>query len=513
MTKDHLRTTTRLLAAGALGAGSLVASVAFGGVVGASLPAGTGFSATGASQTYVVPANVCHVTLDVEAAAGGQGGTQHRNTYGPSGGAAGSGGTGQGEATVFPGEILTVIVGSPGTAGTSNASGKSAGGFGGGGSSGEPLGVGSGGGGGGATAIMHGAVTLLEAGGGGGGGGSTIAANGGNGGNAGQSGTAGGTDYWTGAGGGAGATTTAGGAGGGAGSGNSGDAGAGYDGTAAQGGAGAGAGAPEPWNPVYAGGGGGGGYFGGGGGGNGSQNNGYGGGAAGGGGSGWADSSITGVTTWAGHTGTGSGSALITPDGGSCAAPNAPTSVSATGTGTSATVSFTEPTYNGTDILGYTVVAHDVTRPGDASNGTFVTGSASPITVSGLNPGDTYTYEVDAWNLAGTSPFSTASAGAQQGITMGLPTASSTTSSSITATWTPVTSLGVATYTVSAVNQVTSATTTCTSKGSSCTLKHLTAGTSYEITVVAAIKFKVAGQPQWTIYSPTQDPGVVASTT
>jgi hypothetical protein len=76
------------------------------------------------------------------------------------------------------------------------------------------------------------------------------------------------------------------------------------------------------------------------------------------------------------------------------AAPGAPTAVSATATGqTTATVSFTAPAdTGGTAISNYTVTS----SPG----GVTASGSSSPITVTGLNSGTTYTFTVVANNGA-----------------------------------------------------------------------------------------------------------------
>jgi len=78
-------------------------------------------------------------------------------------------------------------------------------------------------------------------------------------------------------------------------------------------------------------------------------------------------------------------------------APNAPTSVAATGGDTSASVSFTAPSnVGGSPIPGYTV--------GINLGGIGATGSASPITVSGLTNDTAYTFNVWALNTYGPSP-------------------------------------------------------------------------------------------------------------
>jgi uncharacterized repeat protein (TIGR02543 family) len=84
--------------------------------------------------------------------------------------------------------------------------------------------------------------------------------------------------------------------------------------------------------------------------------------------------------------------------------PNPPTGVVAAAGDASASVSFTAPVNNG----GSTVTSYTVT----ASNGTTVTGSASPITVTGLTNDVAYTFTVKATNANGPSLASAASASA-----------------------------------------------------------------------------------------------------
>jgi hypothetical protein len=157
------------------------------------------FSSTGATQTYVVPADgsVCRVTLDAAGANGGAGdfvGTAGANGGGGGVRAASVGGTGGTSAATFPvvpGQVITVDVGG---AGGSGADQSQAGGFGGGGDGGNGATPGPaddlrGGGGGGATTFRIDGVPMLIAGGGGGGG--AYNADGGNGGSAGGAGAPG----------------------------------------------------------------------------------------------------------------------------------------------------------------------------------------------------------------------------------------------------------------------------------------------------------------------------------
>jgi len=83
------------------------------------------------------------------------------------------------------------------------------------------------------------------------------------------------------------------------------------------------------------------------------------------------------------------------------AVPDAPTSVSAVAGNRKATVSFTAPSSNGSTITSYTVTA----SPGGATG----SGSSSPITVSGLTNGTSYTFTVTATNGVGTGPASASS--------------------------------------------------------------------------------------------------------
>jgi hypothetical protein len=83
-------------------------------------------------------------------------------------------------------------------------------------------------------------------------------------------------------------------------------------------------------------------------------------------------------------------------------APGSPTSVVATAGNSSASVAFVAPTNNGgSAITGYTVTSN----PGNIS----VSGTTSPINVTGLTNGTSYTFTVVATNVMGNSAASTAS--------------------------------------------------------------------------------------------------------
>lgn len=82
--------------------------------------------------------------------------------------------------------------------------------------------------------------------------------------------------------------------------------------------------------------------------------------------------------------------------------PGAPTSVSATAGNVQATVTFTAPVdTGGSEITSYTVTSN----PGSIT----ASGSSSPITVTGLTNGTSYTFTVTATNAQGTGIASSAS--------------------------------------------------------------------------------------------------------
>ena len=108
------------------------------------------FDATGADQTYTVPAGISKIRVKMWGAGGGRGGG---NSYG------GGGGYVEGDLNVTPGEILTLIVGNGGPRGSTTMT------YGGGG---YPCG--GNGAGGGRSGIRRGSSELVTVGAGGGGG-------------------------------------------------------------------------------------------------------------------------------------------------------------------------------------------------------------------------------------------------------------------------------------------------------------------------------------------------------
>lgn len=88
--------------------------------------------------------------------------------------------------------------------------------------------------------------------------------------------------------------------------------------------------------------------------------------------------------------------------------PSEPTDAVATPSEAGASVSFTAPAFDGgSAITGYEVTATDVTH--SESGGETGSGTSSPVTVSGLTPGDEYTFTVTASNTNGPGPASAAS--------------------------------------------------------------------------------------------------------
>ena len=172
----------------------------------------------------------------------------------------------------------------------------------------------------------------------------------------------------------------------------------------------------------------------------------------------------------------------------------APTGVSATPGVNSAVVSFTAPTNNGgSAITSYTVTATDHTTAGNG--GQSAHGAASPITVSGLTGGDSYTFTVVATNGFGTSVASAASTAVAPDSVPGAPTIGTATPGNATATvnWTAPASSGGTPVTGYVITPSTGSPVT-VGNVTTATITGLTNGTSYTFTV-AAINAVGTGSP------------------
>jgi Tol biopolymer transport system component len=150
-------------------------------------------------------------------------------------------------------------------------------------------------------------------------------------------------------------------------------------------------------------------------------------------------------------TGTNAGgSAVATSTAGGIIAlpPGAPTGVTAVAANGQATVSFAAPSNGGSPITGYLVT----TSPG----GIVQAGAASPIVVTGLTNGVTYTFTVVATNAIGSGPASAPSNAVTPAGTGGGGGGGGGGSSSFSLTLSPATqtvaSGGTATWTVSVTN-------------------------------------------------------------
>ena len=175
-------------------------------------------------------------------------------------------------------------------------------------------------------------------------------------------------------------------------------------------------------------------------------------------------------------------------------APGAPSGVSAVGGDASAVVSFSPPADDGgSPISSYTVTAVDSTSPGNGGQTASDTGS--PITVSGLTNGDSYTFTVTATNGVGTGPSSSPSNSVTPvaaATKPGAPTGVSATAGDASArvSFSPPSSDGgsaISSYTVTAVDSTTPANggQTASDTGSPITVSGLTNGDSYTFTVTA----------------------------
>lgn len=167
--------------------------------------------------------------------------------------------------------------------------------------------------------------------------------------------------------------------------------------------------------------------------------------------------------------------------------PSAPTNVSATAGDGSATISFAPPqSLGGSPITSYTVTA-----VGNSS--LTASGATSPIVVSGLTDGDSYTFTVTATNAVGTGPPSSASNQVTPlSVLPGEPTdvSASAGNASATVTFTPPTYQGasaITSYTVTPVDSTDSSHSgpAVSVSGSPANVTGLTNGDSYTFTVAA----------------------------
>ncbi len=160
-----------------------------------------------------------------------------------------------------------------------------------------------------------------------------------------------------------------------------------------------------------------------------------------------------------------------------------------------AQVSFTAPTATGgSPVTGYTVTAHDDTNASDASNGRTVSGATSPLTVTGLTNGDSYTFTVAATNTAGTGPPSQPSTPVTPATVPSAPTGVSviTAADRGVVSFSPPSSTGgspITGYSATAHDQADASDPsdgrTAGAAGSPITVSGLTAGHNYTFTVVA----------------------------
>ncbi|HEY5051603.1 MAG TPA: fibronectin type III domain-containing protein [Acidothermaceae bacterium] len=162
--------------------------------------------------------------------------------------------------------------------------------------------------------------------------------------------------------------------------------------------------------------------------------------------------------------------------------PDAPTGVSAVPGDTQATVSWTAPASNGSPITNYTVLS----SPG----GFMATGATSPLTVTGLTDGTSYTFTVTATNGVGTGAASLPSSSV-------IPTAAATAPGAPTGvTATPGNTQATVTWTApsNGGSAITGYTVTSSPGGftansagpTSALVSGLTNGTTYTFTVTAA---------------------------
>lgn len=205
------------------------------------------------------------------------------------------------------------------------------------------------------------------------------------------------------------------------------------------------------------------------------------------------------ATNSVGTGGAGTAAATVTP----FTVPGAPTGVTGTRGDTTVAVSWTAPaSTGGSPVTGYTVSYTDTTTSA-GSGTTGLLGTGTTTTVTGLTDGDAYTFTVTAANAAGTGPASTASAPVTPATGPGIPSAVVATPHDTTVglSWTAPTTNGgapITGYLITATDTSTTpspvTTSTTTGNGTTGTVTGLTNGDSYTFTV-AAINSVTTGAP------------------
>jgi alpha-tubulin suppressor-like RCC1 family protein len=170
--------------------------------------------------------------------------------------------------------------------------------------------------------------------------------------------------------------------------------------------------------------------------------------------------------------------------------PSAPSIGSAAAGNASATVTFNPPAdNNGAVVNFYVVTATDLTN--SANGGETARGAGSPLTVTGLTAGDSYTFAVTATNGAGTGPASGASNAVTPAAVPAAPTIGTATAGNASASvsFTPGANNGspITNYTVTATDLTTPANggQTAIGSGSPITVNGLTNGDSYTFAITA----------------------------
>ena len=201
-----------------------------------------------------------------------------------------------------------------------------------------------------------------------------------------------------------------------------------------------------------------------------------------------------------------SASTAVTP----ATVPDAPTNVVATAGNTQASVSFTAPATNGSAITLYTVTS--------SPSGISATGTTSPIIVTGLTNGTTYTFTVTATNAIGNSLTSSSSNTAIPATTPGVPNINTASAPSSTTVSVSISApsvdggLSVQSYTVTATppspGVAITKTVTASEIGSAITITGLTPGAAYTMSAVAtnAVGAGSAGTFSSTVSTPAVEP-------